>query len=129
MIKFLKKYTILIILVILIIILVFLKIFYGNTDKNNNVSIPVVITPTEIPTPTSFENEGEYIIPNEDYVSVLPYLGKKMKIVGIKTPGVLEIMIENEIDKDEAIKEIELWKIKYPTFEEYTFDFTIRKLN
>ena len=125
MIKFLKRYTILIILVILIIILVFLKIFYGNNDKNS-VSVIPTQTPTIIPTPTSFEIESEDISPPEDYVSVLPYLGKKMKIVGIKTPGVLEIMIENETDKNEAIKEIELWKTKYPTFKEYTFEFTIK---
>ncbi|HPT66120.1 MAG TPA: hypothetical protein PK257_02300 [Candidatus Woesebacteria bacterium] len=125
MIDFLKRYFILIVLVILVIILIFLKIFYGNNDKNPD-NYSTKITPTEVPVQTSFETESEDIVPAEDYVSVLPYLGKKMKILGIKRPGVLEIMIGDEADKDEAIKEIELWKTKYPTFKEYTSEFTIR---
>lgn len=114
---------------ILVIILVFLKIFYDNNSKNNESTSNISIVPTQIPTGIPLEAESEDINPSKNYVSVLPYLGKKMQITGIKSPKVLEIIIENEEDKNEVIEEVELWKKQYPIFKDYTFEFTIRKSN
>jgi len=126
MINFLKKYLILIVLLLLVIILFFLKFFYGNKDDKNS-TILITEIPTLVPTQIIYEVDNPNI--EEGTTIVLPYMGEKMEIAGVKSPGVLDVLISKEEDKNEAENEVKEWQKKYPIFTEYTMEFTIKNLD
>lgn len=116
MIDFLRKYFVLVLLVFLVVVLFSLKIFYGKNSTNETENM--IVTPTSIkmvtPTPIIYESDNPDSEKNE--TTILPYMGKKMQIAGYIKPGVLEVLIRKEEDKEEAKREFEEWRKKYPSF-------------